>query len=88
MNTNPQLPSRSRAQQLPNAKTSGRQLRRRDRILEIQNERIGLTGDGLDLLTLAIPRDEQQRSQQRVHAGRFIMSAARLQEATSSSRWL
>ena len=76
---------RPRPEQLTDASPSCRQLRDIDGILEIENERIGGRGKSLRLLALAVPGDEQERSHV---CGRFIMSAARRQEATSSSRWL
>src|SRR5271170_6813906 len=60
---------------------------RRDRILEIEHERVGVRGFGLGELAFAVARHEQERAE-RHDAGRLRISADRLQKATSSARWL
>ena len=59
-------------------------LRRRDGILEIENQRVGAGRARLGEFALGIAGNEQQRAQP--HAGLLIISATRRQVATTSLR--
>ncbi len=72
---------------LPHQAARQRQLGGSNRILEVEDQRIRTARSSLQLLALAVPGYEEQRPELRGHSfGLFIISAARLQEATSSFR--
>ena len=76
----------SSSDQLRDAAARRGLLRRRDGILEIEDQRVGADAARLDELPFGIAGNEQQRAQ--LHAGFLSMSATRRQRQTISSRWL
>jgi hypothetical protein len=92
--THPQLRpcgvTRSRGQEVPHSYPRCRQLSGRNRVFEVEDQRIRAGSKGFRLLSLTVPRHEQQRPKRRgAHTAGFLsISAARRQEATSSLRWL
>src|SRR5262245_29821842 len=57
----------------------------RNRVLEIENDRVGAACEGLVELVAAVGRDEEERTHQR---GLMSMKACRRHSATSLSFWL
>src|SRR5262249_29093027 len=51
------------AQQLPNTHPRGRQLRARDGILQIEDQRVRAAAERLGLLAIAVARNEEERAQ-------------------------